>query len=200
MALGPNDFQKLGKATSKLRKPFAQTFRDFLFAELAKIDVLLQGDVAALGAIFPQPLADAQRVIVRQRLLYRVAETNWINGGQRVGNGWDDKQFSKAMRSVSPPEQAQCELTTAQLTTLEGLLEHYAEGLVNDILAPTYEAWIENQVAETMKELRIAREDFGAVRSNMNKQLQGEMFDFLYKRKPIQLKVAADQVRKKPYG
>lgn len=198
MALTPRELQALGKLKGTIVREFRAEFVGFLLEECWKIDALLRADAVQLQSVFGwEALPDGVRVIARQRLLYLVAQAPWIAGGQQIGGGWSTQGFQRALHHAGGA--AVCAISGPQVTTLDGLLEHYATGLTQDLLAPAYEQWLETVARNTVKQIGAHRDEFATVRSNIHKQLQAEMIQLLVRQQPIAVGWAPDRTLKEPF-
>jgi hypothetical protein len=198
VALTREQRENLNKAVNTIAKShFEGAFEEFLFSRLDQADSRIMVYTKSMPEIFPWPLDDGARVIVRQRIIFLIlkdAPDSWIVGHQALREEWNESQFEQAMY-----DKGRCRYERGALGMLDGLCKKYAEEIGNDGLAPVVNDWLEAQAEQLIQLPELTGVDLSAARNNLYRMTQSSVYNMLVKFTPTELSRSGEKIRKNPY-
>jgi hypothetical protein len=162
MPLQPGEPERVLKRLKPIRQDFGTAFLELVGNQLEDVDGQLVDDVDNMGAFRTlAPLPDADRVILRNRLIWLLADHSKIRGNLQVPGTWTLLATIDALRGFDGQE-ARCPRSETEIKLLSALAEHYADQVVRTRLTPKIGQWIEGVANDMLDAVRLPREEFSA--------------------------------------
>jgi hypothetical protein len=143
-----------------------------------------------------RPLPDADRVVLRNRCLWLIADNTSIRGTLSVDATWILPATMRALEGFDGSEE-RCPRPETEMKLLNALVEHYAETVIVERLAPAVQRWIDGTTDDMLAAVRLPKNEFAAVRNIVKGLAQKAMLDQLTQMGRLDVNPA--EIRKQPF-
>lgn len=197
MALNRQEVETVMKRLKPRREDFGSAFIELIGEQLSAIDERLRVDVDAMSAFRKlRPLPDGDRVIMRNRAIWLIADHKAIRGNVVVDSSWVLANTLGALEFYDGQTE-RCPRPAGEMKLLNALVDYYVDLVVTERLAPATARWIDATTEAMLDAVRLPDPEFATVQALVRGVAQKVMVDQLSGLG--QLDVNPAEIRKSPF-